>query len=468
MNFSKGLHSVPGLPAWVMPTLAGITSSALVVGSVVLVGWQLGRGQQEVVGPASSVVEVLSTTSTELTTTTTEQTITTATSTTTVTTKRPTTKRTTIPTVKPPAIVVEPENVTDDQVKTTATITRATDPNQSYKPVRPDRVCLEDLPYLYGSTGNLVGIDVSRHNLEIDWAAVKAAGIRFAVIRCGYRTTVGGQVYEDANFRKNIQGAIDAGIPVGVYFFSAAKTREEALQEAAFTLEIIKDYEITWPVAYDFEIFGQDRLAGVSNTVITDNAIAFMDYVAQAGYTPAVYSSRNMFRDLWETARLSQYRVWLAQYAELTVKSYDGPHAMWQCASDGLVPGINTWVDLNISYEDFSKPHDIYLPEAPEKTPEGFTFAPCYDQVAVSVTTTQLRAQPAEHSANIWSHVGKGTQMVRTGIDAAKGWDRVEWQGRTLYVRSAHLTYIAPAPTTTTTTTATTTAVTTTANSSQN
>ncbi len=445
------------LPAWLLPAGA-VTGAALLVGGIIggVLLWDGGSAQPTATPTTTTVTTTASETTVTTTTTTAAPTTTTTTATTTTTTRR----RTTIPSVKPPSVQVESGNSGQDRPSTQAT-TRATAAHGGYKPVRPDRVCLPDLPHLYGSTGKLVGIDVSNHNGDIDWQKVKAAGIRFAIIRCGYRTygtqEGGGTVYLDQRFHTNIQGALDAGIQVGVYFFSAAKNRAEALEEAAFTLKVIKGYDITWPVAYDFEIFGQDRLAGVSAATVTDNAIAFMDYVAQYGYTPMLYSSRNMLRDDFQMGRLQEYRVWMAQYAELSLKSYGGTHAIWQCASDGLVDGISTWVDLNIAYEDLSRPHEPLLTPPPAaESFAGFRFADAWDSVTVK-GEYNLRLTPHTSTPNIYTCGYKGQKLVRTGVDEKNGWSRVLYEGRTLYITSAALTYGGPAPTTTTTTTAPTT-----------
>lgn len=448
-----GKHSA--IPAWVLPAAA--VGAAVIVGTVIALVIRGSRPQSDTPTVVDTATTTTTTTATTTTTTTTAPTTTTTAPPTTTTTTR---KKTTIPSVKPPTVPVESGDGVHDRVTTQPT-TRATAAHDGYKPVRPDRVCLPDLPHLYGSTGKILGIDVSNHNKDIDWKKVKAAGIRFAMIRCGYRTTVGGEMFEDARYRQNIQGALDAGIEVGVYFFSAARTRQEVLDEAAFTLEAVKGYDITWPIAYDFEIFGMDRLAGVDNATVTDNAITFMDYVAQYGYTPMLYSSRNMLRDSFQTGRLGAYRVWMAQYAELTVKSYAGPHAIWQCASDGLVDGIETWVDLNIAYEDLAQPHEPLLtPTYPDRF-EGISFTETWDTVEATGIYNMRRA-PLTNTPTIYTTSKKGERFIRTGVDEKNGWARVLYNGETLYITSEALQYIGAAPTTTTTTTTEETTTTTT------
>ena len=458
MLFRKSLHAASfSIPPWLVVAGAVTVAALMAVGVTCGILWYLNTPSDGVPADVSVPVSLpTSSASDTTTTTTTTATTTTTTANTTTTTKRKpttTTKRPTQPSVKPPATKVESPDGAQDPQKTAAT-TRATAAHNGYQPVRPDRVSLPDLPHLYGSTGHLVGIDVSRQNGVIDWKAVKQAGIRFAIIRCGYRTTEGGQVYKDAHFEQNMAGALEAGIPVGVYFYSAAVNRTEALEEAAFVLEVIKDYPITWPIGYDYEEFRHDRNRNTTGKTATDNAIAFMDYVAQYGYTPMVYSSRNMLRDDFETGRLGAYRVWMAQYAELSVKRYDGAHALWQCCSDGLVPGIDTHVDINIAYEDLSKPHQAYLTPTVPETFSGFTFSPRWDTVQLT-QDFRLRTTPYIQTPNIYATGTKGMTLIRTGLDDKKGWSRVLYGDVTLYVRNDGIAYVGTAPPTTTTTTTT-------------
>ncbi len=416
-----------------------------------------GCRKEDTPGSSAGVVALssatVSTTATTVFTTATTQTATTAAR----TTRRNTTRRT----VPPPPIVVEPDHVKDDVAER---------PDDSKKPASPNGVTLQMVRNEFGGAGNLIGIDVSRHQGSIDWPKVKAAGVTFAIIRCGYRTTVGGQVYEDANFRTNIEGALAAGVQVGVYFFSAAKNETEALEEAAFVIKVLESYRdrVTWPVVYDFEIFDQDRLQGVSDTTVSNNAIAFLDTVADAGYTPMLYSSRNMLWREFETARLGAYRVWMAHYVnKLSEKKYNGDHAMWQCASDGRVDGIQGDVDLNIAYTDLSRVPPYLPAPAPDTFPTQFaefSFAPVCEEVQAG-RELSLRISPYEDRPNKWITLPQGTRILRTGIDRGKGWSRVEVSGVTLYVKSDAVTFLRATattakPTTTVAPTTTTTTVT--------
>ncbi len=444
-----------------------ILSAFLAVATVVVVIVAVSGAPDDTVQTAqTATTDTTTLTSADVTTSATETTdtttVTTATAQTTAvkkTTVRPTTKKTTRRTVAPPPIVVEPDNVTDDTVKR---------PDDSIsKPATPNGVTIEHVKHSFGGAGNLIGIDVARHQGTIDWQKVKNAGISFAIIRCGYRTTVGGQVYADANFKANVEGALAAGIPVGIYFFSAAKNETEALEEAAFVVEMLKPYKdnITWPVAYDFELFDQDRLTGVDYTTVSNNALAFMDVIAAEGYTPMLYSSRNMLRDQFETARLSAYRVWMAQYVNtLDQKKYNGDHVMWQCASDGRVDGIEGDVDLNIAYRDLGNVPSPILPAPdPDTFPvdfTGFTFKDVCEEVKVK-QTVGLRTAPFADRPNIWTTAKKDALLVRTGIDEKNGWSRLNVNGVIVYTKTNNLTFVRTTATTTTTVTTTTTTTTT-------
>ena len=102
-------------------------------------------------------------------------------------------------------------------------------------------------------------IDVSRHNGTIDWAKVASSGIKYAIIRVGYRGYGSeGAINIDSNFSANIKGAINAGLKVGVYFYTQATNETEARAEADFVLENIIGYDLALPVAFDCE-FASDK-----------------------------------------------------------------------------------------------------------------------------------------------------------------------------------------------------------------
>ncbi len=205
---------------------------------------------------------------------------------------------------------------------------------------------------LFQTKDTSVGIDVSKWQGNIDWAKVRADGIEFVMIRVGYRGySEEGKIVMDPYFTKNITGAISYGLPVGIYFFSMAKNEEEAVQEAAWTVNAIRKYKITLPVAYDFESFGQYRVSDVSNEQMNNNAVAFLNHIKSKGYQGMMYGSKNALKNRWNMGKFSSFKVWLAHYTEKT--DYAGRYNMWQYSSTGKVDGINGNVDMNIAYAKY-------------------------------------------------------------------------------------------------------------------
>lgn len=203
-----------------------------------------------------------------------------------------------------------------------------------------------------------VGVDVSAHQQDIDWQAVAAAGVDFAIIRVGYRGYTEGDIHEDAYFRRNIEGALAAGLEVGVYFFSQATDIWEAMAEATFVLNRIRDYEITYPVVFDWErqMKQGSRTLDTSGETQTDCAVAFCRLIEQAGYLPMVYASPNKaYREL-DLFRLTEWPFWLAHYTtDCSPSGYRYHYDMWQYTGQGRVDGISTEVDLNLCLTDFSR-----------------------------------------------------------------------------------------------------------------
>jgi GH25 family lysozyme M1 (1,4-beta-N-acetylmuramidase) len=206
------------------------------------------------------------------------------------------------------------------------------------------------------------GIDISKHNGDIDWEAVAADGIDFAMIRVGYRGYSEGVIQDDDKFVENIEGAIAAGIPVGVYFFTQAVSVSEAVEEADWVLEKIAPYEITYPVVFDVEIMeaGDDgdkpRQNSLSGKVLTDAAAAFCNTVSEAGYTPMIYANLRMAYLKLDLRKLAGFDFWISEWKdEEHDPSFFYDYQIWQYASDGEVSGIDGDVDMNICFAHYEK-----------------------------------------------------------------------------------------------------------------
>lgn len=202
----------------------------------------------------------------------------------------------------------------------------------------------------------LYGIDVSEHNGNIDWEQVKASGkVDFVMIRAGY-----GQTSVDKQFRNNALMCNTLGIPIGVYWFSYAKTVPDAEREARACLETIKDYKITYPVAFDFEDdsvrVAKNAGVYVSQSLATSMAKTFLSMIRDAGYIAVNYSNPSYLNQYFEQSLRLDYPLWLAQwptYPNPEVKPSLSP-VIWQYSSKGKIPGISTDVDLNVSYIDYT------------------------------------------------------------------------------------------------------------------
>lgn len=200
------------------------------------------------------------------------------------------------------------------------------------------------------------GIDVSVFQGDVDWEKVKADGIDFVMLRVGYRGYgPSGNLNEDAAFRKNCEGASKAGLKIGVYFFSQAITEREAKQEADFVLDLIKDYDIAYPVAYDWEVIDYDtaRTDDLDNETITNCAAAFCEKIKNAGYESIIYFNRSLGYFSYDLSKVNGYHFWLAEYKDTPSFIYN--YKLWQYSREGTVDGIEGIVDLNISITDFSK-----------------------------------------------------------------------------------------------------------------
>jgi len=199
------------------------------------------------------------------------------------------------------------------------------------------------------------GIDVSEHNGEINFEKVKGAGIDFVFVRVGYTgyTKSKFSLNYDKYYKTNIENALKAGLSVGVYWYSQALNINEAVQEADKLLSVIKNYDISMPVVFDYEFADtpQGRLdsAKLSKTAMTNNAFAFLDRVNEAGYEACLYANEYFLNNHLNASQISQmYKIWLASYTTNT--NYAGDYDFWQYSANGKVNGVWGNCDVNFWY----------------------------------------------------------------------------------------------------------------------
>jgi GH25 family lysozyme M1 (1,4-beta-N-acetylmuramidase) len=193
-----------------------------------------------------------------------------------------------------------------------------------------------------------LGIDVSFYQGNIDWKMVKNSGVRFAILRAGRGTFSDAKpIAEDTTFRQNLEGANAAGMDIGVYFYSYAKSVSEIKQEAKFLVNSLNGIELRYPVVLDVE----EDDSSISVSVMTKMVEAFCDIIVDAGYYPMLYSHGTWLNKYLDNNTLNKYPVWLAAIQQNP--TYKGTYYMWQYSWKGSVPGITGDVDLNVSYRDF-------------------------------------------------------------------------------------------------------------------
>lgn len=296
-----------------------------------------------------------------------------------------------------------------------------------------------------------LGIDVSKYQGVIDWEQVAASGVDFAMIRVGYRTKVNGEITADPTAKYNIQQARKYGVDVGIYFFSTAVTESEAKEEANWIAEFLKDYSISYPVAFNCEDFSDpdNRQYSLSKQQRTDIALAFLAQVEKCGYTPMFYAAKSEMEadSQWQVSRIEgNYLIWVAAYTSPSdpVSAYSGysrKHDMWQYTANGSVPGIDGAVDLNVAYFTVTSSSSGSNSTEEEEIPwdELMNFQPVNDTVTAK-DKTNLRDIPSQdEDSTVLYTLTNGETATRIAI-SDYGWSKLEFNGNIYYAVSSYLT----------------------------
>lgn len=299
--------------------------------------------------------------------------------------------------------------------------------------------------------GRSNGIDVSKWQGKIDWQKVKNSGVEFAFIRIGYRGE-DGTLYKDDNADYNIQQAQNAGVLVGVYFFSTAVNETEAKEEAQWTMKAIEGYKISYPVVYDCEGYkiSTSRMFDLTAQERTDNAMMFLKTVSDAGYDTMFYGALNEIEDAtyWDISRIEKkYKVWVAQYSAVAYPHKEKPdyadrcHA-WQYTNKGSVSGISGNVDMVVCYftkEEAQAKNASATPETAKAplTDEEKLYTATNEQVTAKEVTNLRTA--ATTKSNIVIALKNGEVVTRIGV-GKNGWSKLKYNGQTVYAISSYLT----------------------------
>ena len=201
-----------------------------------------------------------------------------------------------------------------------------------------------------------IGLDMSQWQGKVNWNKIKDSGVDFVMLRLGYGKGRYGakKCTLDKEFKSYVEGAKEVGIPIGIYFYSYAKTPEQAQKEAEFTIKQLDGIKVSFPVAFDIE--DSAILSATDNETRTEMVRTFLETIAAAGYTPMYYCNQNWYDNYLDSEILENYEFWYARYTYVEPKRKDYPYSMWQATSTHKVSGIteNT-VDLNFLYKDYFK-----------------------------------------------------------------------------------------------------------------
>lgn len=210
------------------------------------------------------------------------------------------------------------------------------------------------LYYEDGRQSSYLGVDLSKYNEEVDFQLLKESGIDFVMLRLGARGYGSGQIMLDEKFTDYITRAAQAGLHIGVYFYSQAITKEEAIEEANFVIQNLANYKLTYPVAFDMEYVENDtaRVEALTREEKTTIAKAFLDTVKDAGYKPMVYGTKEWLIKEIDLTKLTDYDIWLSSQED--APDYPYQFQMWQYSLKGSINGVTGNADMNISFVDYS------------------------------------------------------------------------------------------------------------------
>lgn len=261
-----------------------------------------------------------------------------------------------------------------------------------------------------------LGIDVSEHNGVLNWAAIKRAGIKFAIIRDGY-----GISHVDNQFHANMAGAIAQGIHIGIYHFSYALSAAGAKAEAEYVLRLIEQYKdkIVLPVFFDFEYDTVDyaKKCGVTlgKEAFNAHTVAFCDTIQAAGYRAGVYYNLDYLRNYVDKDRIGKYAQWYAQYADkVSTNSWD----FWQYSSSYTIPGCSGRFDINLMAHSGSVTNSRKYKQGWNKDDHGWWYA--------DSATTYYKSR--------WAKInGKWYSFDKEGYMLSNTW-QVEAGGDTYYL----------------------------------
>ena len=222
------------------------------------------------------------------------------------------------------------------------------DNDDYYEDEEDDSLYFSDIIKNYKTTDNMIGIDVSAWQDEIDFEKVKKSGCEFVIIRIGVNPDIDRDLSIDSFYKTNIKKAKKAGLKVGVYVYTTAINEKKAKEHAKWVVKTLDKEKLDFPVAFDFENWSDFTSYKISTYDITNSFLVFKNYLKKNGYDAMLYSSLNYLNKVWMYK--DTYDVWLAHYIDKT--TYTGKYILWQMGNTGIIDGIDGYVDIDIYYKE--------------------------------------------------------------------------------------------------------------------
>ncbi len=210
-----------------------------------------------------------------------------------------------------------------------------------------EKVKISEIKKNYVKENIELGIDVSKWQGVIDFEKVKKEGVSFVFIRLGNQVGPHQDSIIDPYFEQNIKKAKEAGLKVGVYYYSYAGSMEDAITQSSWVMEQLKNYTLDLPVVFDWECYNRFNSFKISLYDLNTISSTFLNEVEKKGYQGMLYGSKNYLEKVW---KYQEYPVWLAHYTDET--TYTKPFVFWQLTNTGRVDGIEGDVDIDLYYKE--------------------------------------------------------------------------------------------------------------------
>ena len=217
------------------------------------------------------------------------------------------------------------------------------DPNT--EPYEYTFTLFDEIEEKYKDQDVMLGIDVSVWQGDVDFEKVKEDGAEFVIIRMAYSDTET-PIVLDTRFKENIKKAKEAGLKVGVYVYTSANSTEEAIKQAKFIKKNLNKTKLDFPIVFDFEEWSDFNSLKMNSHDLLERVNEYKSILEKDGYDMMIYGSKWYLENVWLP---NDYDTWLAHYTEET--DYQGDYVLWQLCSDGLIDGINGYVDFDIYYK---------------------------------------------------------------------------------------------------------------------